>query len=51
MAAVLYCTYCGSSNLEPYLIIYKCLDCGRVVRKPIIIESTVEQPSVSPSKE
>ena len=35
------CTYCGSDNLIPYLTIYKCLACNRLVRKPVIMPTAV----------
>jgi DNA-directed RNA polymerase subunit RPC12/RpoP len=42
MSDVLRCSYCGSSDLIPYMIkYYKCNDCGRIVVSPIIVPDAV----------
>jgi len=46
MADVMHCPYCDSANIEPYMVrYYKCLDCGRVFRTPVIQPLRVAEPT------
>jgi DNA-directed RNA polymerase subunit RPC12/RpoP len=41
--ATLHCSYCDSVDLIPYMVkYYKCLDCGRIVIKPIVMPDAVQ---------
>jgi uncharacterized Zn finger protein len=42
MASTSYCPDCGSTNIEPWHKFNKCLDCGSIFIKPVVIEDSVK---------
>lgn len=44
---IMYCDYCGSDNCVKYpkagVNAYKCLDCGSIIRNPIILNAVANE--------